>query len=138
MKKYVYSFGGGTADGDGKMKDTLGGKGAGLAEMSRSGVPVPPGRQVVQPGHLVQESLVLGHQRIEGRGEGRRPPGHQAVEALDGLLPGEMAREPLPQFLEDHPQFRQVLRLREAIGQAVQLGVLLVDGRAGRESVRTA
>ena len=42
-KKYVYSFGGGTADGDGTMKDTLGGKGAGLAEMSRAGVPVPPG-----------------------------------------------------------------------------------------------
>ena len=43
MTKYVYSFGGGTADGDGTMKDTLGGKGAGLAEMSRAGVPVPPG-----------------------------------------------------------------------------------------------
>ena len=43
MKKYVYSFGGGQADGDGKMKDVLGGKGAGLAEMSRAGVPVPPG-----------------------------------------------------------------------------------------------
>jgi pyruvate, orthophosphate dikinase len=43
MKKYVYSFGGGTAEGDGKMKDTLGGKGAGLAEMSRAGLPVPPG-----------------------------------------------------------------------------------------------
>ena len=43
MKNYVYSFGGGTADGDGKMKDVLGGKGAGLAEMSRAGVPVPPG-----------------------------------------------------------------------------------------------
>jgi pyruvate, orthophosphate dikinase len=43
MAKYVYSFGGGTADGDGKMKDTLGGKGAGLAEMSRAGVPVPGG-----------------------------------------------------------------------------------------------
>src|SRR5437016_4354558 len=43
MKKYVYSFGNGTADGDGKMKDTLGGKGAGLAEMSRANVPVPPG-----------------------------------------------------------------------------------------------
>jgi pyruvate,orthophosphate dikinase len=43
MSKYVYSFGAGTADGDGKMKDTLGGKGAGLAEMSRAGVPVPPG-----------------------------------------------------------------------------------------------
>ena len=43
MSKNVYSFGGGTADGDGKMKDTLGGKGAGLAEMSRAGLPVPPG-----------------------------------------------------------------------------------------------
>ncbi|MCU1291459.1 MAG: pyruvate phosphate dikinase [Bryobacterales bacterium] len=43
MKKYVYSFGDGTADGDGKMRDVLGGKGAGLAEMSKAGVPVPPG-----------------------------------------------------------------------------------------------
>jgi pyruvate,orthophosphate dikinase len=43
MKNYVYNFGGGTADGDGKMKDVLGGKGAGLAEMSKAGVPVPPG-----------------------------------------------------------------------------------------------
>ena len=43
MKKYVYSFGNGTADGDGKMKDTLGGKGAGLAEMCRAKLPVPPG-----------------------------------------------------------------------------------------------
>src|SRR5262247_2974967 len=43
MKNYVYNFGGGTADGDGKMKEVLGGKGAGLAEMSKAGVPVPPG-----------------------------------------------------------------------------------------------
>ena len=43
MSKHVYSFGGGSADGDGKMKDVLGGKGAGLAEMSRAGLPVPPG-----------------------------------------------------------------------------------------------
>ena len=43
MKNYVYNFGSGAADGDGKMKDILGGKGAGLAEMSRAGVPVPPG-----------------------------------------------------------------------------------------------
>jgi pyruvate,orthophosphate dikinase len=41
--KYVYSFGGGTADGHGKMKDVLGGKGAGLAEMTNAGLPVPPG-----------------------------------------------------------------------------------------------
>ncbi|MBI3694115.1 MAG: pyruvate, phosphate dikinase [Acidobacteria bacterium] len=43
MTQYVYSFGGGAADGDGKMKDVLGGKGAGLAEMSRAKLPVPPG-----------------------------------------------------------------------------------------------
>src|SRR5581483_5500382 len=43
MAKYVYSFGNGTADGDGKMKEVLGGKGAGLAEMSRAKLPVPPG-----------------------------------------------------------------------------------------------
>jgi pyruvate, orthophosphate dikinase len=41
--KYVYSFGGGQADGNGKMKDVLGGKGAGLAEMTNAGLPVPPG-----------------------------------------------------------------------------------------------
>jgi len=43
MKNYVYNFGAGTADGDGTMKEVLGGKGAGLAEMCRAGIPVPPG-----------------------------------------------------------------------------------------------
>lgn len=42
-KKHVYFFGGGKADGHGKMKDLLGGKGAGLAEMTRIGIPVPSG-----------------------------------------------------------------------------------------------
>ena len=41
--KYVYFFGGGSAEGNGKMKETLGGKGAGLAEMTNAGLPVPPG-----------------------------------------------------------------------------------------------
>ncbi len=41
--KYVYFFGGGKADGNGKMKDELGGKGAGLAEMTNAALPVPPG-----------------------------------------------------------------------------------------------
>ena len=42
-KKYTYFFGKGKADGTGTMKDLLGGKGAGLAEMTNAGVPVPPG-----------------------------------------------------------------------------------------------
>ncbi|HEX9861539.1 MAG TPA: PEP/pyruvate-binding domain-containing protein, partial [Nitrospirota bacterium] len=41
--KYVYFFGNGKAGGHGDMKDLLGGKGAGLAEMTNAGVPVPPG-----------------------------------------------------------------------------------------------
>lgn len=41
--KYVYVFGNGKADGNGSMKALLGGKGANLAEMSRIGLPVPPG-----------------------------------------------------------------------------------------------
>ena len=42
-QKYVYFFGEGHAEGNAKMKDILGGKGAGLAEMTNIGVPVPPG-----------------------------------------------------------------------------------------------
>jgi pyruvate,orthophosphate dikinase len=41
--KYVYYFGNGRADGNGQMKGLLGGKGANLAEMTRIGLPVPPG-----------------------------------------------------------------------------------------------
>ncbi len=41
--KYVYSFGSGDAEGKADMKDLLGGKGANLAEMSKIGIPVPPG-----------------------------------------------------------------------------------------------
>src|SRR5215813_14349062 len=42
-QKYVYSFGGGSAEGRADMKELLGGKGANLAEMSLIGIPVPPG-----------------------------------------------------------------------------------------------
>src|SRR5882762_2837944 len=42
-RKYVYFFGNGKADGNRDMKDLLGGKGAGLAEMTNAGLPVPPG-----------------------------------------------------------------------------------------------
>ena len=42
-KKYIYSFAGGKAEGDRTMKDILGGKGSGLAEMTNAGLPVPPG-----------------------------------------------------------------------------------------------
>src|SRR5215469_16497213 len=61
--KYVYFFGAGRADGNGKMKDELGGKGAGLAEMTNAGLPVPPGftiqteacREYMRRGNVAEE-----------------------------------------------------------------------------------
>lgn len=44
--KYVYNFGGGSAEGDRSMRSLLGGKGANLAEMSKTGLPVPPGMTI--------------------------------------------------------------------------------------------
>ncbi len=43
LPRHVYFFGAGKADGDRSMRDLLGGKGAGLAEMTNAGLPVPPG-----------------------------------------------------------------------------------------------
>src|SRR2546427_11226734 len=43
QRQSVYFFGNGKADGNRHMKDLLGGKGAGLAEMTNAGLPVPPG-----------------------------------------------------------------------------------------------
>ncbi len=43
FSQHVYRFGAGAVDGDGSMRELLGGKGAGLAEMTLLSVPVPPG-----------------------------------------------------------------------------------------------
>ncbi|MGH7739855.1 MAG: pyruvate, phosphate dikinase [bacterium] len=64
-KKFVYFFGNGKAEGHGTMKAELGGKGAGLAEMTNAGVPVPPGftittetcRTYYESGKKVPESI---------------------------------------------------------------------------------
>jgi pyruvate,orthophosphate dikinase len=54
--QYVYFFGGGKADGHKDMKDILGGKGSGLAEMTNAGLPVPPGFTIsTQACNLYQE-----------------------------------------------------------------------------------
>src|ERR1700751_2218282 len=74
--KYVYFFGAGKADSNGKMKDELGGKGAGLAEMTNAGLPVPPGftiqteacRQYMHTGHVpreVNEQMEAALHRLE-------------------------------------------------------------------------
>src|SRR3989304_5656667 len=86
-KKYVYFFGGGKAEGKGNMKDLLGGKGAGLAEMTNIGLPVPAGftittevcdffykssRKYPQGFHIELEKNLKRLERLPGR-EGPKP-----------------------------------------------------------------
>src|SRR5436190_9951885 len=87
--KYVYFFGDGRAEGHGKMKDELGGKGAGLAEMTNAGLPVPPGftiqteacREYMRLGHVSEEvdrqmEEALAHlEKLQGQklGSGENP-----------------------------------------------------------------
>ena len=66
-KKYVYYFGDGKAEGMGTMKDLLGGKGAGLAEMTNTGVPVPPGFTITT--EVCNLYYTLGHKLPPGAKE---------------------------------------------------------------------
>jgi len=76
--KYVYSFGGGKADGNGKMKDVLGGKGAGLAEMTNAGLPVPPG-------FTIQTEACREYMRHGGVSEGVDRQMDEALASLEKL-----------------------------------------------------
>ena len=74
-KRYIYAWGGGRAEGDATMRDLLGGKGAGLAEMTNAGLPGPARLHDHDRG--LQRLL---HRRREAprRPVGRRPRGGQA------------------------------------------------------------
>ena len=71
--KYVYLFADGQTEGTGKMKDLLGGKGSGLAEMTNTGMPVPPGFTITT--EACNAYYTSGEQFPEGMWE-------QVVEAL--------------------------------------------------------
>src|SRR3989304_6130419 len=78
-KKYVYFFGGGKAEGKGNMKDLLGGKGAGLAEMTNIGLPVPAGFTITtEVCDFFYKSSRKYPQALQhrggGRGKGGPPP----------------------------------------------------------------
>jgi pyruvate,orthophosphate dikinase len=78
-RKYVYFFGGGKADGNRNMKDLLGGKGSGLAEMTNAGLPVPPGFTIST------EACTLYYK------EGRRVPAFVDAQMIDNLRKLEKA-----------------------------------------------
>src|SRR5687768_15855472 len=78
-KKYVYFFGNKKADGNRSMKDLLGGKGSGLAEMTNAGLPVPPGFTIST------EACTLYYK------EGRKVPAAVDREMLENLAKLEKA-----------------------------------------------
>ena len=85
MQQEIFFFGGGKADGNGGMKDVLGGKGAGLAEMTNAGVPVPPG-------FTISTRVCIAYQK-----EGRVPAAVQAeqdryIERLEKLPDQRLAQ----------------------------------------------
>src|SRR5260221_2841836 len=84
--KYVYSFGNKKADGNGSMKPLLGGKGANLAEMTRIGLPVPPGFTIT--------TEVCTHYYANKRTYPKELQGQiQAVVANIGKILGEKFRD---------------------------------------------
>jgi pyruvate,orthophosphate dikinase len=90
VTQYVFFFGGGKADGNKDMKDLLGGKGSGLAEMTNAGVPVPPG-------------FTISTQACNAYTSGGLPPevDRQTDEALDRLerLQGKELGDPADPLL---------------------------------------
>ena len=76
--KYVYFFGGGKADGNGKMKDVLGGKGSGLAEMTNVGLPVPPG-------FTIQTEACREYMRLNAVSEAADRQMEEALAKLESL-----------------------------------------------------
>ncbi|MGQ2991540.1 MAG: pyruvate, phosphate dikinase [Brevundimonas sp.] len=91
MSKWVYGFGGGSADGDASMKNLLGGKGANLAEMSSLGLPVPPGFTITTEACVHYYS---NGQTYPADLAGQVAEGLKAVEAVVGKTFGD-AENPL-------------------------------------------
>jgi len=87
MSRHVYVFGAGSADGDASQKALLGGKGAGLAEMSRLGIPVPPGFTITTEVAVAYASR--GAEAITPEVEGQVRAALQRIESMAGRRLGD-------------------------------------------------
>ena len=99
--KWVYFYGDGQAEGNARMRDTLGGKGAGLAEMTNAGIPVPPGytittqacRQFYEAGGKLLDSIVTEEDEALRRLE--KMLGRRLGDAANPLLVSVRSGSPL-------------------------------------------
>ena len=89
-KKYIYFFGKGKADGSGMMKELLGGKGAGLAEMTNAGVPVPPGFTITT--EVCNLFYEIGNRVPDGLDAEMRVYMKMMEDAVSGFTFGDMDR----------------------------------------------
>ncbi|QTL98983.1 pyruvate, phosphate dikinase [Iocasia frigidifontis] len=80
VEKYVYSFGGGKADGKTELKNLLGGKGANLAEMTNLGINVPPGFTITT------NVCTLYYENNENYPEGLDEQVEEALSKVEGLM----------------------------------------------------
>ena len=105
-KRYIYAWGDGHAEGNAGMRDLLGGKGAGLAEMTIAGLPTPPGFTITT--EACNDYFAAG-ERLPGRALGRRPGGRPRGRAQhrQGV---RRRRQPAPR---ERPLGRQVLDARD-------------------------
>ncbi|MEJ7748862.1 MAG: pyruvate, phosphate dikinase [Candidatus Limnocylindrales bacterium] len=94
-KRYIYAWGDGRADGDATMRDLLGGKGAGLAEMTAAGLPTPPGFTITTeacndyfanglrlPEGLWEDVLAAVRQVEQGTGKGFGDPANPLLVSV--------------------------------------------------------
>ena len=86
MTKWVYRFGRGAAEGGGDMRNLLGGKGAGLAEMSNLGLPVPPGFTITTEvcTHFYDNDQQPTRPNERNRSPPRSPPSKKQIGAKFG------------------------------------------------------
>ena len=122
-KKFVYFFGNGKADGNRTMKDTLGGKGAGLAEMTNAGLPVPAGFTISTDAcnlyYANGSKLPREHRDRDGRAAAQARKGRRRAARLEEAAAarvGALGREVLDARHDGHdPQPRPERRDRRRL-----------------------
>ncbi len=128
--RYVYSFGGGTAEGRADMKGLLGGKGANLAEMSLIGIPVPPGFTITT------DVCAVYYDRGRELPEAVKPQVEAALARMEGLAGKRFGNVADPLLLS--VRSGAALSMPGMMNTILNLGLndATVEGLAGRRVIR--